>query len=390
MGLSPVTRYAARYAEILDSFRSFVRRELEPLGRQSGVAVGEPVPADLRSFVRERSARLGFYAAEYPEHAGGQNLPFAAKTLLYELAESTGCPLAPQALCGPAGPSPLLLHATEEQRERWLRPLVAGTTTRCLAVTEPAGGSDVTGTSSTATPEDGGWRLRGSKCFVSNAHEAELVLVLVRLTTATGDRVPVIFVLAADHPGVVIGPPRPGLGEDLLCDVFLDDVLAGDDALLGGRAAIGSHQGWITRALARGRVVVAATSNGIAARALALGVEFTRTRRSLGAPIGSHQHVQEHVVASRLELEGARLLTLAAAEDLDDGDAAVEQASLAKLAATDGACRTVDRMFQVHGATAWLRGHPLEYLYRHARAARLVEGTSEVQKVILAAAEGLS
>jgi alkylation response protein AidB-like acyl-CoA dehydrogenase len=383
---SPVARYTARHTEILGSFAAFVRRELEPLCRESGVEVGSPVPAEVRGHVRARSARLGFYAGEYPEDVGGAGMPFAAKALMYELAEAGGCPLAPHALCGPAGPSPLLLHATEDQRERWLRPLVAGTTTRCLAVTEPDGGSDVTRQRTTATEDGDGWRLRGTKCFVSNAHEADLVFALVRLAEQD---VPAVFVLPADHPGVLVGPPRHGLGDDLLCDVTFDDAPVTVDALLGGRASIGAHQGWVTRSLSRGRIVVAATSNGIAARALALGVAHARDRASLGGPISAHQHVQEHVVASRVELEAARLLTFAAAETVDDGDPAVEQAALAKLAATDGACRTVDRMFQVHGATGWLRGHPIEHLYRHVRAARLVEGTSEVQKVIIAAAEGM-
>ncbi|WP_158841392.1 acyl-CoA dehydrogenase family protein [Saccharothrix deserti] len=389
MSVSPVDRYTVEHAPVLESFRAFVRRELVPLARQSGVVVGEPVGFDLREFVRRRSAEVGFYAGDYPVEVGGQSMPFAAKVLLHEYAESCGCPLAPYALCGPAGPSALLLRATAEQRERFLRPLVAGELTRCLALTEPGGGSDLADLETAAVPDGGGWRVRGRKCFVTNAHEADLVLVIAALPADDGTKIAVVFAVPAGTPGLVVESTRRGLGDDLLCEVLLDDVPVGEEHLLGGRAAIGAHPGWITRSLARGRLVIAANSNGVAARALALGVEFARVKESFGAPIGSRQHVQEHVVASRVELESARLLTFAAAQEVDDGHDAVVQSSLAKLAAGEGAFRTVDRMFQVHGAAAWLRGHPMEYLYRHVRANRLVEGTSEAQKLILAAAEGM-
>ena len=389
MSLSPVARYTSQHAPLLDEFRTFVRTELEPLARQAGVATGDDIAPEVRTFVRRRSAERGFYAGEYPEDVGGRGHPFAAKILMYEYAEECGCPLAPIALCGPAGPSPLLLRATPDQRERFLRPLVEGRTTRCLAATEPGGGSDVMGLATTATRVDGGWRLRGRKCYVTDAHQAEQIFVVARLV-GEGAELPAVFVVGAATPGVSLESVRPGLVPEMLCEIGFDDVPVGEEALLGGPAAIGAHQEWTMRALARGRVVVAATCNGIAARALRLGVSYARTKRSLGAPIGTYQHVQEHIVSSRVALEAARLLTFAAAQDIDDGVEALEQAALAKLAASEGACRTVDRIFQVHGGAAWIRGHPLEYLYRYVRATRIVEGTSEVQKMILAAAEGLT
>ena len=301
-----------------------------------------------------------------------------------------GCPLAPVAVWGPAGPTPLLLQGTELQRERYLRPLVEGTVHRCLAATEPDGGSDLMDLATKAVRDGAGWRIRGRKCFVSDAHEADLVIVIAALSTPDRPAAPAVFVLDAAAEGLMVERPHPGLGSDLLCDVVFDDVYVDEQALIGGRDAIGSHLGWIAMSLARGRVVVAANCNGIAARALELGISYAGGRRSFGTVIGTHQHVQEHVVAGRLALESARLLTLAAAQDVDDGDDATEQSALAKLAASEGACRTVDGMVQVHGAAAWLRGHPLEYLYRHVRSMRIVEGTSEIQKVILAAAEGLT
>ena len=276
---------------------------------------------------------------------------------------------------------------------------------RCLAVTEPGGGSDILTPATRARRVGGGgssggdWVLDGEKCFVSNAHEADFVFVFARLdqdgpTSETG-----IFIVDAGTPGLIIGPPQPGLGSDLLADVRLDGVRLPPEALLGPAEPMatgaGSHRAWMAAALARGRVVVAAVCDGMAALALDLGIEFVRTRRSLGSPLGAHQHVQEHIVSSRLRLETSRLLTFTAAQAAGAAPGtpasagATELAAMAKLAASEGACETVDRMLQVHGAAAWVRGHPVEYLHRQVRGMRLVEGTSEIQKVILAEAEGL-
>ena len=404
---SPVTRYTRDFDDFTAAFDTFLTRELTALAGQTGLRPGDPVPADLAAFVRSRSAELGFYAAEYPEKAGGQGAPFAAKVLLHEAAEHSGCPLAPLALANANGPTPLLLHATEEQQERYLRPLVAAEAVRCLAVTEPGGGSDIL-TPATRARRVGGsgsvggdWVLDGEKCFVSNAHEADFVFVFARLdqdepgpASQTG-----IFVVDAGTPGLLIGPPQPGLGSDLLADVRLDGVRLPPEALLGPADSTGpgagSHRAWMASALARGRVIVAAVCNGMAALALDLGIEFVRGRRSLGSPLGAHQHVQEHIVSSRLRLETSRLLTFTAAQaagaavGTPEAAGATELAAMAKLAASEGACETVDRMLQVHGAAAWVRGHPIEYLHRQVRGMRLVEGTSEIQKVILAEAEGL-
>ncbi|MFD0267727.1 acyl-CoA dehydrogenase family protein [Streptomyces sp. NPDC127106] len=384
-----VSRYTREHAPLLDSFRTFVTRELVPLAAETCGDDPERIPQDIRSQVRRRSARLGFYAGDYPQEAGGQGMPFAAKVLLYEYAEESGCALAPAALCGPEGPSALLLAATPEQRERYLRPLVEGTAVRCLAMTEPDSGSDAFDLATRAVRDGDGWRLTGRKTFVSNAAKADFTLVYARTERPDGSWAPAVFVLERGTPGLTVGQRYAGLEGEPVHEVLLDGVAAGEDALLGGRAALDKGTRIGQEALARGRLLVAACANGIAARALALGLGFARERMSLGRRIAQHQHVQEHLVASRVALESARLLTYAAAQELDEGRDAMEAAALAKLAAADAACTVVDRMFQVHGGTAWVKEHPLEYLYRHVRVLRIVEGTSEIQKVIIANAMGL-
>ncbi|WP_171170697.1 acyl-CoA dehydrogenase family protein [Streptomyces sp. I05A-00742] len=384
MSTAPSSVLEAGHREIVDSFTSFVRRELVPLAAELPES-GELPPADLRAYVRARSAKLGFYAADHPEELGGSGMPFTAVVLLHHAAGRSGCPLAPYALAGSDGPSPLLRQGTPEQIERYLKPLVRGETTRCLALTEPNAGSDAFRLTSTAVRRaDGGWVLSGRKTFVSNAGHADFAIVV-----AQADAGPTAFVVAMDHPRLRIGQRYDGMSGEELFELVLDDVELGADAVVGGEAGIGAALGNGIDSLSRGRLVVAAMCNGIAEYALRLGVEYARERRAFGERIGAYQHVQEHLVSSRAEVEAAKLLTLACARLVDDGVESPENAALAKLTASETAVRVVDRSLRVHGATGWVRGHPLEFLYRYVRMMTIIEGTSEIQKVIVARAMGL-
>jgi acyl-CoA dehydrogenase len=383
-------RYARGYAPFTESFAAFVTRELVPLESQTCDRTHDEPPPSVAQMVRRRSAELGFYACDYPAEYGGQSAPLAAKTLLYEYAEASGCRLAPVALCQAEGPSELLLHGTPEQQEKYLRPLVMAETTRCLAMTEPEGGSNLLRPATTARPTtSGGWLLSGRKTFVSNAAEARTALVLASVRVPEAVERPAVFVVATDTPGFVVGHRYEGMADGPVYDLLLDDVEVGPDALLGGPDGRTEGRVLTARMLAKGRLMVAATANGIAQQALLAGLDFARTRRTFGGLIGAHQHVQQYLVRAQAMLEAARLLTHSTAQAFDDGADVVAEAAQAKWVATENAVTTVNDMFQVHGGTAWIRGHPLEYLYRRVRAYTIVEGTTEIQKVIVANSLGL-
>lgn len=392
MSTAPSSVLETEHRELVDSFASFVRRELVPLAAELPED-GDLPPADLRAYVRARSAKLGFYAGDYPEELGGSGMPFSAVVLLHHAAGRSGCPLAPYALAGSDGPSPLLRQGTERQIERYLKPLVRGEATRCLALTEPNAGSDAFHLTSTATREESGeWVLTGRKTFVSNAGHADFAIVVARAGAGTGEASeggPTAFVVEMDHPRLRIGQAYDGMSGERLYELVLDGVRLPADAVVGGEAGIGAALGNGIDSLSRGRLVVAAMCNGIAEYALRLGVEYARERRAFGERIGAYQHVQEHLVSSRAEVEAAKLLTLACARLVDEGVETPENAALAKLTASETAVRVVDRSLRVHGATGWVRGHPLEFLYRYVRMMTIIEGTSEIQKVIVARSMGL-
>ncbi|GHF67731.1 acyl-CoA dehydrogenase [Kitasatospora xanthocidica] len=380
------------HRELVDAFESFIRRELVPLAAELP-ETADQVPGDLRRYVRKRSAALGFYAGDYPEELGGSDMPFTAVVLLHHAAGRSGCVLAPYALAGSDGPSPLLRNGTPEQVERHLVPLVRGEQTRCLALTEPHAGSDAFRLTTTAVLDGDRWVLNGRKTFVSNAEHAGIALVIA--ATDLGDGAgptsgATAFVLPMDQPGLRIGQRYEGMSGEPLFELLLDGVTVGQEAVIGGEEGIGAATALAIDSLSRGRLVVAAMCNGIAEYALRAGVEYAKERRAFGRVIGEYQHVQEHLVTTRAEVESSKLLTLACARLVDEGTESPENAALAKLTASETAVRAVDRSLQVHGATGWVRGHPLEFLYRYVRMTTIIEGTSEVQKVIIARSMGLN
>lgn len=349
MTSSPSSVLEDGHRELVDAFESFIRRELVPLAAELPETADQP-PADLRAYVRKRSAALGFYAGDYPEELGGSDMPFTAVVLLHHAAGRSGCSLAPYALAGSDGPSPLLRNGTPEQIERHLVPLVRGEQTRCLALTEPHAGSDAFRLTTTAVRTGDTWVLNGRKTFVSNADRAGIVLVVAATDLGDGSTVgATAFVLPMDQPGLRIGQRYEGMSGEPLFELLLDGVTVGPEAVIGGEEGIGAATALAIDSLSRGRLVVAAMCNGVAEYALRAGVEYAREREAFGRPIGDYQHVQEHLVTTR-----------------------------------------VDRSLQVHGATGWVRGHPLEFLYRYVRMMTIIEGTSEVQKVIIARSMGLN
>ncbi|MEV5377449.1 acyl-CoA dehydrogenase family protein [Streptomyces nondiastaticus] len=387
---TPSSVLETEHRDLAEAFTAFVRRELVPLAAELPEDGGLP-PAELRAYVRRRSAKLGFYAGDHPEELGGSGMPFSAVVMLHHAAGRSGCPLAPYALAGSDGPSPLLRRGTEQQIERYLKPLVRGEATRCLALTEPNAGSDAFHLTTTARRDaGGGWVLSGRKTFVSNAGHADFVIVVARAVDGDGkDLGPTAFVTGMDTPRLRIGQRYEGMSGEELYELVLDEVRLPADAVVGGAAGVGAALGNGIDSLSRGRLVVAAMCNGIAEHALELGIAYARERKAFGERIGAYQHVQEHLVSSRAEVEAAKLLTLACARLVDDGVETPENAALAKLTSSETAVRVVDRALQVHGATGWVRGHPLEFLYRYVRMMTIIEGTSEIQKVIVARAMGL-
>ncbi len=379
------------YRELTRNLTDFVDRELRPLESAELDPEHDDVPTELRDRVRRRSAELGFYAADFPEDLGGSGLPQLGMVLLREAAARTGCRLAAFATYGPEGPTGLLLAGTDEQKKTYLTPLITAEKSMCFALTEPDAGSDAQNIATTATQDGGDWVLNGTKHFITNGRQADFALVFAandRTKRAQGGIT--AFIVESGTPGFEVGRSQIGMVEgEGQYELIFRDCRVSENQVLGGVDNVGTGFGAAMQFLAMGRLSIGAMCNGIAEYCLNLGIDYAKERRAFDRPIGKNQYVQGHIVDSVVELKAAKLMTYECAWKYDNGDPVIQESSIVKLYSAEMVNRVVDRMIQVHGGMGWMRELPLERIYRLVRIFTLVEGTSEIQRHIIARTVGL-
>ena len=379
------------YAELQRNLTGFIERELRPLEESALDPEVDDIPVELRDRVRRRSAELGFYTADFPEDLGGSGLPQLGMVLLREAAARTGCRLAGFTTYGPEGPTGLLLSGTDEQKKRYLMPLITAEKSMCFALTEPDAGSDAQSIRTTATADGDDWIINGTKHFITNGKHADFALVFAandREKKAQGGIT--AFIVERGTPGFTVGRAQRGMVEgDGQYELIFENCRVSSEQILGGPANVGMGFYSAMEFLAMGRLAIAASSNGMADFALSLGTEYAKNRIAFDRPIGKNQYVQSHLVESLIEIKASKLMTYECAWKYDNGDPVIQESSIAKYYSTEMVNRVVDRMIQVHGGMGWMRELPLERLYRFVRILTLVEGTSEIQKYVIAKTMGL-
>jgi alkylation response protein AidB-like acyl-CoA dehydrogenase len=379
------------YRELTVNLTDFIERELRPLEDSELETERDEVPLELRERVRKRSAELGFYAADFPEDLGGSGLPQLGMVLLREAAARSGCRLAAFATYGPEGPTGVLLSGTDEQKKKYLSPLISADTSMCFALTEPDAGSDAQNIKTTATKDGDEWVLNGTKHFITNGRQADYALVFAandRSKRAQGGIT--AFIVEKGTPGFEVGRGQIGMVEgEGQYELIFDDCRVGEEQILGGPANVGMGFYSAMQFLAMGRLSIGAMCNGIAEYCLNLGIDYAKQRTAFDRPIGKNQYIQGHIVDSLVELKAAKLMTYECAWRYDQGEPVIQESSIVKLYSAEMVNRVVDRMIQVHGGMGWMRDLPLERIYRLVRIFTLVEGTSEIQKYIIAKSVGL-
>jgi alkylation response protein AidB-like acyl-CoA dehydrogenase len=379
------------YAELQRNLVSFVERELRPLEKETLDPEEDAVPVELRDRVRRRSAELGFYAADFPEDLGGSGLPQLGMVLLREAAAGSGCRLAAFTLYGPEGPTGVLLSGTDEQKKKYLAPLISAEKSMCFALTEPDTGSDAQNIRTSATKEGDEWVINGAKRFITNGAHADFALVFAandRDKKAQGGIT--AFIVEKGTSGFQVARAQRGMvdGEGQY-ELLFDNCRVPEENVLGGPENVGMGFYSAMQFLAMGRLSIAAVCNGIADFCLAQGIQYANDREAFGRSIGKNQYVQGHIVESLIETKASKLMTYECAWKYDGGDPVIQESSIAKLYASEMVNRVVDRIIQVHGGIGWMRELPLERIYRLVRIFPLVEGTSEIQKYIIAKTMGL-
>jgi acyl-CoA dehydrogenase len=248
-----------------------------------------------------------------------------------------------------------------------------------FALTEPDAGSDIASMRSIATRDGGAWRLRGRKTFISNVGIADFFVVFANADPAAGKKGISAFVVEADAPGLTLEPIRV-IDDHPLGALYMEGVPA---ALLG---EVGQGLRLALGTLDRFRTAVGAAAAGMAQRALDEAVRHVTARQQFGKPLAAFQLVQAALAEMATDLEASRLLVARAAWAKDAGQPARAEVAMAKMFATEAASRGVDRAVQLLGGLGVVRGGPVEHLYRSVRALRIYEGTTEIQKLLIAEA----
>jgi alkylation response protein AidB-like acyl-CoA dehydrogenase len=279
--------------------------------------------------------------------------------------------------------APILSFGTEAQKRKFLKPLASGQILGGFMLTEPDAGSDASALKTRATKVDGGWKLNGAKAWITNGGVGRYFVTMARTDPDKGKKGISAFILDAQQPGVVMGRPeeKMGLRSSKTVMVALEDAFVPEDAILGKpgdglKVAFGGLDG--------GRVGIAAQALGIAQRAMDESVAYAKTRRSFGKAIGEHQMIQTYLAEMESHLQAARLLVYRAAAMKEAGKTCTVEAATAKLFTTESAVWICDRAVQIHGGYGYSREYLVERLYRDVRVTTIYEGTSEIQRMVIA------
>lgn len=364
---------------IVETVRRFVQTELIPLEEEIE-KTGRLDDARAKE-IFEKSRALGFYAMNIPERYGGGGLSAVDTMLVEEQFGHTKDILIRRAF-GNVYES--LLEGTQAQKERWLLPAVRGERTCSIAITEPGAGSDAGAIKTRAERCGGGWKLSGNKHFISDGLFSDFFIVSAVTDAEARPRHVSLFLVDKAMPGVVIGRNQEmmGLAGTSHVELFFNGVELGPEHLLG-REGEGLALAYAT--LGRVRLAqVGARAIGKASRLLKLMTDYAGERHQFGKAIGEFQMIQQMIADSVIEINGARLLLLRAAWEIDQGRAARDWISMVKIEAAETLGRVADRAVQVFGGMGYSRELPIEGLYRDARIYRIYDGTSEIHRGVVA------
>ncbi len=276
---------------------------------------------------------------------------------------------------------PIHAHGTDEQKQRWLAPAVEGRAVAAFGLTEPEAGTDVASLRTTAARDGDRWRLDGDKVFISNAPVADHIVLFASADLAAGRKGITAFIVPRDAPGLHVSGQIPMVADHSIGALSLRGCLVPDENRLG---AVGQGFAIAMGTLDNFRVTVGAAAVGMARRALQEATHRAAVRHQFGKPIAEQQQIQAYLADMCADLDASRLLVLRAARLRDEGAAITQEAAIAKMFATEAAQRIIDRALQIHGGLGVVRGVAVERLYREIRALRIYEGTTEIQRVVIA------
>jgi acyl-CoA dehydrogenase len=365
--------------QLLAAIRRFVNERLIPL--EAKVAEDDAVPADALAEMRA----LGLFGLSIPEEYGGLGLSMEAECRV--MFEFCRCSPAFRSAFGTnvgIGSQGLVMFGTGAQKEKYLPGIASGEIVTSFALTEPEAGSDSGAVRTRAQRDGDAYVLNGSKRYITNANRASLFTVMARTDPEVKGGAGVsAFLLPSDLPGVSVGKPEKKMGQQgaHICDVNFDNVRVPSENRLGE-----DGQGFriAMQVLDRGRLHISSVCVGVAERLIEESVRYAGERKQFGQAIANFQMIQAMLADCRTEANAARAMVLEAARKRDAGGDVTMDAAAAKLFASEMVGRVADRAVQIFGGSGYVSDHGIERFYRDVRIFRLYEGTSEIQRLIIA------
>ena len=364
-------------------FREFAENEVKPLAQE--VDETEEFPVENV----KKMQKLGFMGIPVPKEYGGQGCdPLTYVMCVEELSKvcaTTGVVVsAHTSLCI----DPIMTYGTEDQKQKYVKPLATGEKLGAFALTEPGAGTDAQGAQTKAVLDGDEWVLNGSKCFITNGKVAD-VYIVIAITSVTEDKRGrkkknfSAFIVDKGAPGFSFGTKekKMGIRGSSTYELIFTDCRIPKENLLG---AEGKGFGIAMHTLDGGRIGIAAQALGIAEGALDAAVEYVKTREQFGRPIAAFQNTKFTLADMKTRVEAARYLVYSAACAKDNGEPYSDKAAMAKLFASETAREVTWRAVQLFGGYGYTRDYPVERMMRDAKITEIYEGTSEIQKMVIA------
>ena len=367
-------RYRDDQLAVRDAVRAFVRDRIVP--RAAEWSEAGVFPMDLLPEL----ASVGLTGLTIPTEHGGSGVDALTSALVSEeLGAGDGSIALTLAAHNALCVGHLLTAGSAEQKARWLPPLAKGTHLGAWALTEPSAGSDAVAAKTTAKQDGDCWVLNGQKQFITNGSIAGFTVVIA----ATADRRLTAFGVRADNPGLVPGKreKKMGLHASDTAQLVLQDCRVSDADRIG---EVGAAFGDVRTVLDRGRIGIGALAIGLGRAALETAVAYAKERKQFGKALAEFEMIQWRLAQSRTELDAGRLLLHRAASLADAGRPFTRAASMGKLYATEAASRAANAALQVLGGYGYLRDYPVERIVRDVRLMEIGEGTSEIQRIVIA------
>ncbi len=363
---------------VMDLATDFSRKEIMP------GAARHDRDSQFPAEIIKKLSELGFMGHYIPQEYGGCGHDFLSYIIAIEkisgACASTGTVvMAHNSLAC----SPINSFGTEEQKSKYLSDLATGKNLGCFALSEPESGSDAASINTTAVKKGSEYILNGTKSWITNGAEADVAVIFTTTDKSKKSRGITVFIVDLNTPGITVGKSEKKLGikATSTTQFILEDCRVPECSMLGSE---GDGFKIAMQTLDMGRIAAASQAVGIAQAALDASVEYSKERKTFGSPIIDHQGIQFMIAEMSTKIEAARLLTWQAAGLKDKGMKFTKQSAMAKLFAAETAMWVTTKAIQIHGGNGYTTDYPVERYFRDAKITEIYEGTSEIQKIVIA------